>query len=180
MPKQPSKSVCSDFVLRRQWAPSFGPPQPPGPLRPRCSPPHCPSPPLTHPPPRLSILTTLDFQDENGHAMQREKTQQIGLCGHLASNKMLWDSGDPWFFLKHVMASGVPPSTSPEHRLTLASIWVTLGAGWVTQGRKGGGGLRGVFQAKAAGEQGAPGRPGPVEAETSSPQLCPLLCSASR
>ena len=30
---------------------------------------------------------------------------------------MLWDSGSPCFFLKHVMTSGVPPSTSPGRRL---------------------------------------------------------------
>ena len=71
VPKQPSKSVCSNFVLRKQWAPSFGPPQPPGPLQPHCSPPHRPNSPPAHQPPRLSILTALDFQDENGHTMQR-------------------------------------------------------------------------------------------------------------
>ena len=48
----------------------------------------------------------------------------------------------------------------------------------MTHGRKGGGRLRGVSQAKAAEEQGVPGRPVSVEAETSSPQLCPLHCSA--
>lgn len=159
-------------------------PQPRGPLQPRCSPPHRPSPPPADQPPRLSILTALGFQDENGHTMQRGE-KQFGLCGHLASNKMFWDPGSPCFFLKHVMASeSCPPQVLDTGWDLQADTCFHLRLSrrrlsGHTEGR-GQGTQRGVSEAKAAEGQGTPGRPGSVEAETSSPQLCPLLCSAAR